>query len=355
MENNNSYLDLETIKKISLEMPKAELHLHIEGTFEPEFIYELGIKEHVDKFSSIEDIRKNFQFDSLNHFLEYSDGFFVLLKTREDFRNLALNYFKKANQNGIIYAELTYGPMLFENNNVSHEELLSGYLEAMEIAHIEYKIESNLILTFDRSHSEEECIEIYKKSLKLYLDMGVREKIVAIGLVCKEIGNPPNKFPKLFEMAKKDGFNLTCHACEESFIPLEYIDQALNVLNVDRLDHGVHVYKDEKLLKQVRDNQIPLTVCPLSQVTLKVFDKIEEFPYQTLKSNKLLFSLNSDDPAWFGGYVGQDYISLAKCNNFTLDDFKLLARNSFNSSFLSKDKKEWYLSKVNDYFDNLKI
>ena len=153
MENNQTFLDLDTIKKIAMEMPKAEVHLHIEGTLEPEYIYELGQKEHNKMFSSIEEIRDNFKFDNLNHFIEYADSFFVLLKTREDFRNLALKYFKKAKEHGIVYAELTYGPMLFEKNNVSHKELLSGYLEAMELAQVDYNIESNLVLTFDRKNS----------------------------------------------------------------------------------------------------------------------------------------------------------------------------------------------------------
>ncbi len=331
--NNNSIIEF--IKK----SPKAELHLHIEGTLEPEQMFSLAKRNNVQiPFKNINEAKKAYNFSNLESFLKiYYEGAKVLLKEK-DFFELTWAYALKCKEDNIIHTEIFFDPQTHTNRGISFDIIINGIYKALKKAEKEFGLSFKIIMCFLRHLSEEECFKILDQAL------AHKDKIFGVGLDSSEIGNPPKKFEKLFKKAAKNNFITVAHAGEEG--PPEYIWEALNLLNVKRIDHGVQCLKDEKLVEKLSTNQVPLTVCPLSNIKLKVFDKLYDHNLKKMLDKKLMVTINSDDPAYFGGYLNQNLIETQAALNLSFEDIKTLLINSFKSSFLSEERKKECINKI---------
>ena len=320
-------------------IPKAELHLHIEGSLEPELMFEMAKKNGVKiKYKSIEEIRAAYNFNNLQEFLDlYYAGADVLL-TEEDFYDLTMAYLKKAHEDNVLHTEIFFDPQTHTSRGVKFEAVVNGITRALEDGKKQMDISSHLIMCFLRHLDEKSAM----KTLEHALDY--KDKIIAVGLDSSELGNPPNKFTNVFELAQKEGFLTVAHAGEEG--PASYVWEAINLLNVMRIDHGVRSIDDEKLVDELVKRQIPLTVCPLSNLKLKVVSDLKDHPLKKMLDKNLMVTINSDDPSYFGGYVNQNYLEVAESLNLIKDDIFVLAKNSFQSSFLSNSEKQRFLNKV---------
>ncbi len=325
----------EFIKKL----PKAELHLHIEGTLEPELMIKLAEKNGVKiPYKDVNEIKKAYKFDSLQSFLDiYYAGASVLLK-REDFFELTWEYFKKCKEENILHTEIFFDPQTHTSRGVAFSEVVEGLIEAQKRAQEELDISSYLIMCFLRHLSEEDAIDTLKESLTY------KYFIKGVGLDSGEVGNPPEKFQKVFTMAKNAGFKTVAHAGEEG--DSSYIRGALDLLHVSRIDHGVRCEEDSELMERLKNKRIPLTVCPLSNVKLKVFNDMKEHNIKRLLDYGLLVTVNSDDPAYFGGYLNKNYEEIVKALNLEKEDLIKLAKNSFEASFLSEEKKREFTEMI---------
>ncbi|MFL2894464.1 MAG: adenosine deaminase [Candidatus Pelagibacter sp.] len=331
---NNSNI-LEFIKK----SPKAELHLHIEGTLEPEQMFSLAKRNNVQiPFKNINEAKKAYNFSNLESFLKiYYEGAKVLLKEK-DFFELTWAYALKCKEENIVHTEIFFDPQTHTNRGISFDIIINGIYKALKKAEKEFGLSFKIIMCFLRHLTEEECFKILDQALVH------KDKIVGVGLDSSEMGNPPKKFEKLFKKAIENNFLTVAHAGEEG--PPEYMWEALNLLNVKRIDHGVQCLKDEKLVEKLSTNQVPLTVCPLSNIKLKVFDKLYDHNLKKMLDKKLMVTINSDDPAYFGGYLNQNLIETQAALNLSFEDIKTLLINSFKSSFLSEERKKEYINKI---------
>ena len=319
--------------------PKAELHLHIEGTLEPGQMFDLAKRNNIQiPFKSIEDVKKAYNFDNLESFLKiYYEGAKVLLKEK-DFFELTWAYALKCKEDNIVHTEIFFDPQAHINREVSFETVINGISKALDKANLEFGLTSKIIMCFLRHLEEDSGFEILKKAVKY------KDKIIGVGLDSSELGNPPKKFEKLFKQAREEGFLTVAHAGEEG--PSEYIWDSLNLLKVKRIDHGVQCLKDDKLVKNLKENNIPLTVCPLSNIKLCVFDKLENHNLKKMLDKGLRVMVNSDDPAYFGGYLNTNLIEVSKALNLSLNEVKILIQNSFKSSFLDEKSKNIWLNKI---------
>jgi len=326
---------IEFIKKA----PKAELHLHIEGTLEPTHLFKLAKKNNVKiPFSDVEDVKSAYNFKNLESFLKiYYQGAKVLID-EQDFFDLTWNYALKCKENNIVHTEIFFDPQTHVSRGVSFDNVINGIYNALQKANKNFNLTSKIIMCFLRHLDEKSGFEMLDKAL-LHKD-----KIVGVGLDSSELGNPPKKFEKLFKKAIEENFLTVAHAGEEG--SPEYIWEALNLLKVKRIDHGVQCMKDEKLVQKLRENQIPLTVCPLSNIKLCIFKKLEDHNLKKMLDKKLMVMINSDDPAYFGGYINKNLIECQKSLNLSMHEVKTLIINSFKSSFLTKEKKSEWISKV---------
>ena len=319
---------LEFIKK----SPKAELHLHIEGTLEPELMLSLAKRNKVQTpFRNINEAKKAYNFSNLESFLKiYYEGAKVLIK-EQDFFELTWAYALKCKENNIVHTEIFFDPQTHTNRGISFDTIINGIYNALKKAEKEFGLSFKIIMCFLRHLDEEECFII--------LDQAIihKDKIYGVGLDSSEKNNPPKNFEKLFKKALENNFITVAHAGEEG--PPEYIWEALNLLNVKRIDHGVQCLKDEKLVEKLSQSQTPLTVCPLSNIKLKVFDKLKDHNLKKMLDKKLMVMVNSDDPAYFGGYLNQNLIETQVALNLSSEDIKTLLINSFKSSFLDEEKK----------------
>jgi len=331
----NNISILEFIKK----SPKAELHLHIEGTLEPEQMFSLAKRNNVQiPFKNINEAKKAYNFSNLESFLKiYYEGAKVLLKEK-DFFELTWAYALKCKEDNIIHTEIFFDPQTHTNRGISFDIIINGIYKALKKAEKEFGLSFKIIMCFLRHLSEEECFKILDQALVH------KDKIFGVGLDSSEMGNPPKKFEKLFKKAAENNFITVAHAGEEG--PSEYIWEALNLLNVKRIDHGVQCLKDEKLVEKLSKNQVPLTVCPLSNIKLKVFDKLNDHNLKKMLDKKLMVTINSDDPAYFGGYLNQNLIETQAALNLSFEDIKTLLINSFKSSFLSEERKKECINKI---------
>ncbi len=320
-------------------LPKAELHLHIEGTFEPELIFALAERNKIKlKFDSVEQLRAAYQFSDLQSFLDlYYEGMKVLL-TEQDFCDLANAYFKRAKAQGVVHVEMFFDPQAHTQRGVSFDTVLAGLWSAVSQSEKKYGITSALIMCFLRDLSAESAEETLDQAIKH------KDKIIAVGLDSAEKGNPPSKFQKVFEKALAAGFRTVAHAGEEG--PPEYVWEAINLLRVSRVDHGVRSLEDPSLLKHLVDTQLPLTVCPLSNVKLKVFKDLKEHNIRKMLELGMRATVNSDDPAYFGGYVGDNFKAIQQALNMTADELVTLARNSFAASFITEQQRSKYMDMV---------
>ena len=326
---------LEFIKK----SPKAELHLHIEGTLEPEQMFELAKRNNIQiPFKNINEVKEAYNFSNLESFLKtYYEGAKVLIK-EQDFFDLTWAYTLKCKEDNIVHTEIFFDPQTHTDRGINFDIVINGIYKALQKAQKEFGLSFKIIMCFLRHLDEEKGFKILDQALVH------KDKIYGVGLDSSEMGNPPNKYEKLFKKAIEYGFITVAHAGEEG--PPEYIWEALNLLNVKRIDHGVQCLKDEKLVETLSKNQTPLTVCPLSNIKLRVFNKLEEHNLKKMLDKKLMVMVNSDDPAYFGGYLNKNLIEVQAALNLSKDEVKTLLVNSFKSSFLSEEIKRELINKI---------
>jgi adenine deaminase len=320
-------------------LPKAELHLHIEGTLEPEMVFELAERNAVDPgYPSVDALRAAYRFSDLQSFLDvYYAGANVLLKER-DFRDMTRAYLDRAAADKIVHAEIFFDPQTHTARGVPLEVVIGGIRRGLEDGQRAHGISSELILCFLRHLSEEEALETFDAA-KPYLG-----ELIGVGLDSGEAGNPPQKFERVFAKAREAGLRVVAHAGEEG--PAAYIEGALDVLGAERIDHGVRCTEDDALVERLAKDQIPLTVCPLSNVALRVFPNLADHNLPELLRRGLRVSIHSDDPAYFGGYLGRNFEAVAEALPLEAADLVTLAANSFRSSFLSDEKKLEHLQSV---------
>ena len=319
--------------------PKAELHVHIEGTLEPEHMFELARKNNVSiPYKNIDEVKSAYNFHNLDSFLDiYYQGSKVLIN-EEDFFDLTWAYILKCKKDNVVHTEVFFDPQTHVDRGIHFDTVINGIYKALIRAKDELNITSKIIMCFLRHLNEESGFKVLNKALKH------KDKIIGVGLDSSELGNPPKKFEKLFKKAIEEGFLPVAHAGEEG--PPEYIWEAVDLLKAQRIDHGVQCLKDEKLVYKLKEAQIPLTVCPLSNVKLCVFDKLEDHNLKKILDKGLMAMVNSDDPAYFGGYLNMNLIQVQSALNLTKDDVKILIMNSFKSSFLSEKEKKYWISKI---------
>jgi len=320
-------------------LPKAELHLHIEGSLEPELMFRLARKNNVEiPYDSVEDVRAAYNFNNLQSFLDiYYAGANVLL-TQDDFYDLTWEYILKCVEDNVIHTEIFFDPQTHTERGVPFEAIITGIKEALADAKEKYGITSCIIMCFLRHLSQEAAFETLEQALAF------KDDIIGVGLDSSELGNPPSKFKEVFQKAKEAGFKLVAHAGEEA--DFSYIYEALDLLNINRIDHGVQSIKSPELMQRLKDEQMPLTVCPNSNIELRVFDNYKEHNIKALLDYGLNISVNSDDPAYFKGYVNQNFVNLHENLPITEEDIITLVKNSFRSAFISDELKEDYLAKV---------
>ena len=327
---------IEFIKKV----PKAELHLHIEGTLEPEHMFELAKRNNVSiPYNNVEEVKSAYNFKNLDSFLNiYYQGSKVLIHEK-DFFDLTWAYILKCKEDNIVHTEIFFDPQTHLDRGISFDIVINGISKALDKANLEFGLTSKIIMCFLRHLDEESGFKVLDQALKY------KNKIVGVGLDSSELGNPPKKFEKLFQKARDEGFLTVAHAGEEG--PPEYIWDSINLLKVKRIDHGVQSLKDEKLVDLLIKEQIPLTVCPLSNIKLCVFDKIENHNLKKMLNKGLRVMVNSDDPAYFGGYLNKNLTETQLALDLSLEEIKTLIINSFKSSFLKDDKKKERIDKIN--------
>ncbi|MDJ0846120.1 adenosine deaminase [Crocosphaera sp.] len=321
------------MKTLIKQLPKAELHIHIEGSLEPELMFKLAQRNHIKlPFNSVEEAKQAYQFNDLQSFLNiYYQGANVLC-CEEDFYDLTWHYLQKAKEQNICHTEIFFDPQTHTNRKVPFTVIITGISEALKAGKERLGISSHLILCFLRDLSVESAFETLNNAIKH------SDKIKAIGLDSAEKNNPPSKFKPVFDQARAEGFLTVAHAGEEG--EADYIWQAINLLKVSRIDHGVRCIDDPQLVNYLAEKQIPLTVCPLSNVKLKVFNSLEEHNLKLLLEQGLCITINSDDPAYFGGYLNENFMAIAEALNLTENDIKKMINNSFKASFLDSAEKE---------------
>ena len=311
-------------------LPKAELHLHIEGSLEPELMVELARRNQVEiPFASVEEVRAAYSFTRLQDFLDIYYAGANVLREQRDFHDLAAAYFARAHADGVVHAEIFFDPQTHTDRGIAFGTVIEGLLSAMAEAEAAYGMTSKLILCFLR-HLDEEAAFATLAAAEPWLD-----RLAGVGLDSSELGHPPEKFARVFAAARARGLKLVAHAGEEG--PPEYVHQALDLLDVDRLDHGNRSLEDAVLTTRLARSGMTLTVCPLSNLKLCVVDDLAKHPIDRMLRLGLRATVNSDDPAYFGGYIADNYRAVASARGLDRDDLVTLARNSFLGSFLSDD------------------
>lgn len=325
-------------------IPKAELHLHIEGTLEPEMMIALGKRNGAAlPYPDAESARRAYAFKDLQSFLDiYYQAASVLLY-EQDFYDLTIAYLKKAAAQNVRHAEIFFDPQTHTSRGIAFDTVIKGINSALRDGEQQFGITTRLIMCILRHLSEKEGLTTLEKAL------GYKKIITGIGLDSSELGNPPDKFRELYNRAHKEGFLTVAHAGEEG--NADYIWQALNTLHVARIDHGVRSMEDDMLVEKLVRSQIPLTVCPLSNVKLGVFPSMKEHNLKQMLDRGLCVTVNSDDPAYFGGYVNENYLAVQKALNLDRADIVRLAENSFNASFINAEQKKQYLAEISVFVE----
>jgi adenosine deaminase len=324
-------------------MPKAELHIHIEGSFEPELMFEIASRNGIKiKYASVEEVRAAYKFNNLQEFLDiYYAGASVLIKQR-DFYDLTMAYLRKAHSENVLHTEIFFDPQTHTGRGIAFDTVINGILSAMDDAKKELGISSMLILSFLRHLSEEAAFETLEQALPW------KDRLVAVGLDSSEVGNPPQKFERVYKKAKELGFLAVAHAGEEG--PADYVWDSLKLLHIDRLDHGNHSLDDPELIHELVKRKMGLTVCPLSNYALKVTPDLTKHAIKEMLHAGLKATVNSDDPAYFGGYMNANFIAITEALDLNKDELYLLARNAFEVSFLPEENKAKLIAQLDRYF-----
>ncbi len=325
------------------QMPKAELHIHIEGSLEPELIFALAERNRVKlNYDSVETLRRAYAFTDLQSFLDiYYAGASVLL-TEQDFFDMTWAYLLRAQGDNVRHTEIFFDPQTHTARGVPFATAIDGIDRALQRAKGELGISSGLIMCFLRHLSEDDAMET------LELALPHRDKIIGVGLDSSERGHPPEKFTGVFARCREMGLHLVAHAGEEG--PPEYIRTALDLLHVERIDHGVRCLEDPVLVQRLAQERVPLTVCPLSNVKLRVFDTTKDHNLPALLDAGLVAMLNSDDPAYFGGYLNDNFVAVFEALPLHREHARQLARNSFEAAFLDAKSKQGFLDEVEAFF-----
>jgi adenosine deaminase len=332
-----------TLRNIVQNMPKAELHIHIEGSLEPELIFALAERNRVTlAYPSVEALRSAYAFTDLQSFLDIYYAGASVLHTEQDFYDMTSAYLVRAQADNVRHAEIFFDPQTHTARGVPMEVVINGIHRACADAQQQFGLSASLILCFLRHLSEEEAFETLEQALPW------RDKFIGIGLDSSERGHPPEKFARVFARCKELDFHLVAHAGEEG--PPAYIETALDVLKVERIDHGVRCLEDPALTQRLARDKVPLTVCPLSNLKLRVFDTMQEHNLLQLLEAGLVATVNSDDPAYFGGYMNDNFIAVFDALPLTLLHAQQLARNSFLAAFLDDKTRARYLDEVDEYF-----
>lgn len=330
--------------KLIKALPKAELHLHIEGTLEPELMMHLAERNGIRlPYKSVEAIRQAYEFTDLQSFLDIYYAGAAVLQTRQDFHDLTYAYLERAAADNVRHVEIFFDPQTHTDRGTQLTTVLDGIHGALEAGEAELGITFRLILCFLRHLSADAALATLDEALPH------KDRVHAVGLDSSEVGHPPSKFTRVFDRAREAGLLTVAHAGEEG--PPEYIREALDLLKVRRIDHGVRCLEDAELVERLVAEQIPLTVCPLSNVKLRVFDTLEQHNLVQLLDAGLCVTVNSDDPAYFGGYIGENFLQVQQALGLDAAQLQALARNAFTASFLLQDDIARHLRVVDAVFD----
>jgi adenosine deaminase len=329
----------EPLRRMLQAMPKAELHIHIEGSLEPELIFEFAQRNGVSlPYASVEALRQAYAFTDLQSFLDiYYAGASVLL-TEQDFYDMTAAYLAKAAADNVRHTEIFFDPQTHTARGVRIDTVIDGIWRACR----DSPVSAGLIMCFLRHLSEDDALATLEQALPH------RDKIIGVGLDSSELGHPPEKFARVFARARDLGLHLVAHAGEEG--PPSYIASALDVLHVERIDHGVRCLDDPALVQRLVRERMALTVCPLSNIKLRVFDTMGSHNLRTLLDAGLAVTVNSDDPAYFGGYVNDNYLAAFEALPLDASHARRLAANSFEAAFLAPEPKRAFLDEVDQFF-----
>ncbi|MEZ9158861.1 adenosine deaminase [Vibrio lentus] len=323
-------------------LPKVELHLHIEGTLEPELMFELAKRNNVSiPFENPDQVREAYQFHNLQSFLDiYYQGANVLIH-QQDFYDLTWAYLLKCQQDNVVHTEIFFDPQTHTERGIGFDTVVGGITQALQKAEQELGISSQLIMCFLRHLDEDSAFETLKQALPY------KDKIIAVGLDSSEQGNPPEKFKHVFQEAINQGFLTVAHAGEEG--PAQNISDALSLLGITRIDHGVRCVEDDDLMAQLIAKRTPLTVCPLSNTKLKVFDTMQQHNIVELLRKGLCVTINSDDPAYFGGYMNDNFLAVANAHPLTKNELAQFSINAIEASFVSPQARQELTAQVRQY------
>ncbi|HZG41279.1 MAG TPA: adenosine deaminase [Nodosilinea sp.] len=323
-------------------LPKAELHIHIEGSLEPEMMVALAQRNGIKlPYDSVEEVRAAYQFENLQSFLDLYYAGAQVLQTEQDFYDLTWAYLQKCAAQHVRHTEIFFDPQTHSDRGIPFEVVHSGITQALQDAKTELNVSSALILCFLRHLSAEAAMVTLEQALPY------RDSIIAVGLDSSELGHPPSKFQAVFDRARAEGWLTVAHAGEEG--PPEYIWEAIRLLQVSRIDHGVRCVEDPALVEYLVEHQIPLTVCPLSNIKLCVFDQMAQHNLKHLMDLGLCVTVNSDDPAYFGGYLAENFAAVESALGLTSAQLVQLAKNSFKASFLPPAEQQPYLQELSIY------
>ena len=333
------------MKKFIQNLPKAELHLHIEGTFEPALMFEIAQRNQIKiPFKSVKEVEEAYKFSCLQDFLDiYYQGAQVLIK-EQDFYDLTYAYLKKCAAQNVRHTEIMFDPQTHTDRGISFETVITGISRACADAKSKLGVSSLLIMSFLRHLSEEQAFKTLEQSFAF------RHLITAVGLDSSEKGNPPSKFVKVYKASVNMGYIPLAHAGEEG--DASYVWEALNLLKIKRIDHGNNALQDPKLVQEIIKRDMALTVCPLSNTALKVVENLKDHPLKKMMDLGLKVTINADDPAYFGRQINQNYIEIQKALSLTKDDLYLLAKNSFEYSLLARPKKEFFKAELELYYQS---
>jgi adenosine deaminase len=328
-------------------MPKAELHMHLEGSIEPELMLDLAARNGVKlRWDTAEQLRAAYQFSNLQSFLDlYFEGCRVLVHER-DFYDVARAYLRRAHEDGVIRAELFMGPQSFTERGIGIATVMNGVLQAMEDGAREHGISVGLLVSAHRHRTEADALSLLDQ-VQPWSD-----RILGIGMGGAEVGNPPSKFIGFFRACREQGFRTTIHAGEEG--PASYVREAVELLGVDRIDHGIACMNDQGLVRELASRKIPLTVCPLSNFRLRTVESLEQHPLKAMMDAGLHVTVNSDDPPYFGGYVSENMIECQRALDLTADDIAELARNSVRAAFIPADEAGQALAMIDAYVSEVR-